>query len=154
MLPPHKSLAIFKSKLLYSPSAVIGHCLQVHTPASMQTGWPSFPRVSASAQGRAKDSSSVLVLEFPRGNFTQYLNEELQTSLPVCYLSVHLTQNTLPEKTISRMWSIQIDRIFYTKYMLLFLLLDFSCDILVCWFICNANLSQDYIRHPKTAKGS
>lgn len=61
MLPPPKPFAIFKIKLLYSPFTVIGHCLRVHTPAPTQTGKPSFPR----AQGRAEDSSLVLVLEFP-----------------------------------------------------------------------------------------
>lgn len=98
MLPRPKPFAIFKSKLQYSPFTVIGRCLQVHTSAPLQTGRLSFPRVSASAQGRAKDSSSALVLEFPWGNFTQYLNDKLQTSLPVCYLAIHLTQNTLPQK--------------------------------------------------------
>lgn len=33
-----------------------------------------------------------------RKYFTQYLNDKLQTSLPVCYLAIHLTQNTLPQK--------------------------------------------------------
>lgn len=201
MLPRPKPFAIFKSKLQYSPFTVIGRCLQVHTSAPLQTGRLSFPRVSASAQGRAKDSSSVLVLEFPWGNFTQYLNDKLQTSLPVSYLAIHLTQNTLPQKmtqikiqislwnlicrkcskvtvltgcfsgllvspfptssmpsagkltqkckklsgwrirsqlsfeiqTISGMWSIQIDRIICTKYVFLFLLVEFWLSSLLIY---------------------
>lgn len=100
MLPPHKHFTMFKIKLLYSPFTVIGRCLQVHTPAPTQTGKTSFPRASAAAQGEAKGSSSVLVLEFLWENFIQYLKEELQTSLPVYYLAIHLTQNTLPQKMI------------------------------------------------------
>lgn len=89
MLPPLKHFAIFKIKLLCSPFTVIGHGLHVHTPGPTQTGKSSFPRASAFAQGRPKGSSSVLVIEFPWGNFTQYLCEELQSSLPICYLAIH-----------------------------------------------------------------
>lgn len=136
-----------------------------------------------------------------RKYFTQYLNDKLQTSLPVCYLAIHLTQNTLPQKmtqikiqislwnlicrkcskvtvltgcfsgllvspfptssmpstgkltqkckklsgwrirsqlsfeiqTISGMWSIQIDRIICTKYVFLFLLVEFWLSSLLIY---------------------
>lgn len=49
--------------------------------APTQTGKASFPGVSASAQGQAKDFSSVLVFEFPWGSFTQDLIKNLASFL-------------------------------------------------------------------------